>query len=864
MTDPLLWLRHLVPVLLTALTVLALGAGGAAHAAGAWSAAVDIAPAQAPIDLVESMQALREPITSVSPAPDVLGRPGWQTATVEHRNASWMRSAVWLTGRLTNRSEAPVTRWIVVMPWRIERIEWLVLGDDAARTVLDRASAGRLALLSPDWNGHVESVFPLTLAPGQTVRVLIRAQDLTVPTTFVQAWDPEDYRRHETTNLLCQVMLATGAVVLLGLLIATRDRGLILMGGWLLVAVGFETTFRGQWLFYLWPHLVAWQIPLFSVFASLGYVGFVLASRLLLGMRDRDLLPLLMYTCCLLSLLAGLSTLFVEDHLLSRRAVSALGIASVVLWPLAAWQTPLRPEDVELRRLRWALALCCASMGVYVYLARGGALPTWQLALWSRVRLDLLSVIGVILVYQGVRRRAAEQQRHRMEHLAFHDALTTLPNRLLAREQLQQALHARLTDWSRWTGSAPLVGVVYLDLDRFKQINDTHGHALGDRLLCSVAQRMVARLAHAGTAYRLSGDEFMAILPGVCSPEQALHHARALRDAMAEPFDLDGTQVRAGCSVGVALGPMHGRDAESLMRHADMALYEAKRAGENSVRLFDTLMNLQFIEQVRLRQALHDALERHEFSLAFQPQHDLANGRVVACEALLRWQRPTVGATAPDLFIPVAEDSGLIVPIGRWVLQQACQQAVTWPDQVSVAVNVSPVQLRSGRLLQDVRAALEHSGLAPQRLELELTESALIDGEEVVRPTLERLRALGVRLAIDDFGTGYSSLSYLQRLPIDCLKIDRSFITALAATDTAERSLAAAVIRIARTLDLNTVAEGVESRELLPRLAALGCDLVQGYAIARPMLGMELHRWLQQQQERPAPAAATVACFTPA
>jgi diguanylate cyclase (GGDEF)-like protein len=502
-------------------------------------------------------------------------------------------------------------------------------------------------------------------------------------------------------------------------------------------------------------------------------------------------------------------------------------------------------------------------MAAYVYLARGGALPAWQLALWSHVRLDLLSVIGVILVYQGVRRRAAEEQRRRMEHLAFHDPLTALPNRLLAREQLQQALDARRTDWSRWTGSTRQVGVLYLDLDRFKQINDTHGHALGDLLLRGVAQRMTDGLGHAGTACRLSGDEFMAILPDVRSSEQALRHASALRDAMAQPFELGGVQVRAGCSVGVALGPMHGRDAESLMRHADMALYEAKRAGEHSVRLFDSLMNLRFVEQVRLRQALHEALGRGEFSLAFQPQNDLRSGRTVAFEALLRWERPTVGLTSPDVFIPVAEDSGLIVPIGAWVLEQACRQATTWPDGQSVAVNVSAVQLRSGRLLQDVVHALNTSGLAPQRLELELTESALIDGEATVLPTLQRLRALGVRLAIDDFGTGYSSLSYLQRFPIDRLKIDRSFVTALTTAEAADRSLAAAVVRIARTLEMGTVAEGVESLEMLPWLTALGCDVVQGYAIARPMPADALLDWLQQTQAQ-TPARVRTRPLTPA
>jgi diguanylate cyclase (GGDEF)-like protein len=856
MLDLLRWLRHWVPVLLIA---LALAVGGSVRALATEGNAVDIASGSAPIDLVEAMQALREPIPSVSPAPDVLTRPGWQPATVEHRNGSWMRSAVWLTGRITNRSDTPLARWLVVTPWRIEQIELLVLRDDATGTVLSRASAGRAALLSPQWNGHVESVFPVTLAPGQTVRLLIRLQDLTVPTAFVQAWSPQAYQRQQTTTLVWQAVLAACVALLLVGLVASRDRGLLLMGAWLLVAVGFETTFRGQWLFYLWPGLAAWQIPLFSVFGALGYTGFLLASRFLLGMRRSGVLAWLMHGCCALSLLAGLSTLFVEDHLLARRIVSTLGVVSVILWPFAAWRIPLRPEEVELRRMRWTLTLCCTSIAAYVYLSRGGPLPEWQLALWSHVRLDLLSVAGVLLVYQGVRRRAAGEERRRVERLAFHDALTGLPNRVQAVDKLRTALDGP----PGATQTVQPVAVLFIDLDHFKQINDTYGHAQGDRLLRGVAQRLRDGMGVHGTTCRLSGDEFMVILPGLDTPEQALHQAHTLRDAMAQPFDLDGVQVRVGCSVGVALGPAHGNDAESLMRHADMALYEAKRAGEHSVRLFDAAMNQHFVEQVRLRQALHEAIPRQELSLDFQPQHDLLRGRTVAFEALLRWDHPGDGRIPPDVFIPVAEDCGLIVPIGAWVLEQACAQAVTWPSGESVAVNVSAVQLHSGRLVQDVQQALVRTGLTPQRLELELTESALIGGEATVRPMLEQLRALGVRLAIDDFGTGYSSLSYLQRLPIDRLKIDRSFITALATAESAERSLAAAVVRIARTLDLDTVAEGVESLDMLPRLTALGCELVQGYAIARPMPASELHRWLQQQ-ERPASTAATPLSLTPA
>ena len=835
MPDLLRWLRHLVPVLLRSLVLVAIGAARAGASVPASDGpAMDLAAAAAdgPIDLVHAMQALREPLSAVSAGTEALHRPGWQPATVEHRNGSWMRSAVWLTGRIRNSGDQPLTRWVVVTPWRIEQIALLVLRDDGTNTVLSHRLAGRTALLSPAWDGHVESVFPVTLAPGETVRLLVRLQDLTVPTSFVRAWSPAAYQRHQTTTLLWQIALTAGAAMLVAGLLASRDRGLQLMGAWLLVAVGFETTFRGQWLFYLWPTLVAWQIPLFSVFGALGYTGFLLASRMLLGMGWSGRLNGLMYGSCAVALLAGLSTLFVEDHLLSRRIVSSAGVVSIVLWPFIAWRVPFRPEETELRKMRWALTLCCLSIAVYVFLSRGGPLPEWQLTLWSYLRLDLLPVIGVLLVYQGVRHRAETEQRRRIERLAFHDALTGLPNRVQAVDTLRAALEAP-------AGARPTVrpvAVLFIDLDHFKQINDTYGHAQGDRLLCGVAERLTTGLGTHGTACRLSGDEFMAILPGTVTAEHALQQARHLRDTMARTFDLDGVQIRAGCSVGVALAPTHGQDAESLMRHADMALYEAKRAGEGHVRLFDAPMNLRFVERARLRQALPEALARGEFSLVYQPQQTLGRGHTLGCEALLRWQHPDLGLTAPEVFIPVAEDCGLIVPIGAWVLEQACRQAIRWPEGQSVAVNVSAVQLHSGLLVQQVQHALE----------LELTESALIDGEEKVRPTLERLRALGVRLAIDDFGTGYSSLSYLQRLPIDRLKIDRSFVMALTPPEAADRSLAAAVVRIARTLEMDTVAEGVESLDLLPQLRALGCDMVQGYAIARPMPADALLDWLRQ------------------
>jgi EAL domain-containing protein (putative c-di-GMP-specific phosphodiesterase class I) len=348
----------------------------------------------------------------------------------------------------------------------------------------------------------------------------------------------------------------------------------------------------------------------------------------------------------------------------------------------------------------------------------------------------------------------------------------------------------------------------------------------------------------------------MLLLPSLEDADAALLRSHELLARLTRPFELDGRQIQLGASIGLVLAPQQGGDAATLMRCAGVAFDHARRQGSQRVALYADAMGERAQEQLRTREALRHAAQRGELELHYQPQRDLRTGRITVVEALLRWRREPGVLTPPADFIPIAEDCGLIVPIGAWVLQQACRQAVRWPDLV-VAVNVSAVQLHSGQLEQQVREALADSGLAPQRLELELTESVLLERVHDALPTLERLRRLGVLLSIDDFGTGYSSLAYLQRLSVDRLKIDRAFVAPLAGARDADQALVGAIVTMARQLGLHTVAEGVESEALCPALAALGCEAVQGYASARPMGAAQLDLWLQERRAQPVGEART-------
>ena len=437
-----------------------------------------------------------------------------------------------------------------------------------------------------------------------------------------------------------------------------------------------------------------------------------------------------------------------------------------------------------------------------------------------------------------------ERQRaqERAEYLAYHDALTGLPNRVRGVERLadQVALAQR---------HARQLAVLYLDLDQFKHVNDRWGHSGGDRLLQDLGRRLARQVRAEDSLCRLAGDAFMLVLPEV-GQDPRLADLASLCDRllarMAEPFDLDGRQVQVHLSLGVALYPRDGTDGETLMRHADTALHAAKHAGRQTYRFFEPSMNAALARFIQTRDALRDALERQAFVLHYQPRVALDTGRVVGVEALLRWQRPEGGLVLPGDFIDVAEESGLIVPIGRWVLAEACRQAVAWrqagwPDLV-MAVNLSTVQFRRGGIAAEVLAALEAAGLPAAVLELELTESILLECADEVLATVATWKAAGIRLAIDDFGTGYSSLAYLKHFPVDTLKIDRSFITGMVEHDQ-DRAIVQAILDMAGGLKLRTTAEGVEDATQARQLRLMGCDEAQGYLYSPPLAAADLEQW---------------------
>lgn len=441
-----------------------------------------------------------------------------------------------------------------------------------------------------------------------------------------------------------------------------------------------------------------------------------------------------------------------------------------------------------------------------------------------------------------------KQAEAKISYLAYYDALTGLPNRVMGLECLaKQVAHAQRRQRQ--------LAVLCLDLDQFKHINDTHGHFLGDTLLRDVGRRLSLHLRRADNLCRLAADEFMLVIPEVVKGHSLADLASLCDRLLAlftEPFDLEGHQVVIGLSIGVALYPQDGSDGETLMRHADTALYEAKHAGRQTWRFFEPRMNDDLQRFIQTRDALRGALERQEFVLYYQPQIELESGRLVGIEALVRWRRPGVGLVMPGAFIDVAEESGLIVPLGGWVLREACRQAAAWRQagwsDLVVAVNLSAVQFRRGQIGDEVLAALAESGLDPPGLELELTESLLLQGEDGVLDTVARWKAHGLQLALDDFGTGYSCLTYLKRFQVDKVKIDRSFIANMAANDQ-DRVIVQTIIDMAQGLKLRTIAEGVDDALLASQLRFMGCDEAQGYLYAQPLAAGDLEQWLRARGE---------------
>ena len=430
-----------------------------------------------------------------------------------------------------------------------------------------------------------------------------------------------------------------------------------------------------------------------------------------------------------------------------------------------------------------------------------------------------------------------ERKRYesRIEHLASHDALTGLPNRALLRDRVEQAIvHARRT------GSR--VAVMYVDLDQFKLVNDSWGHPAGDALLVEVGTRLRSAMREGDTVARLGGDEFVVLLADVARPGDSAVVARKIAGALAPPIVLDGRETQVTASIGIAIWPEDGEGLEALLQCADVAMYRAKDEGRNGYQYYSGEMGAQARARVELETGLRQALERAELRLHWQPQVDLATGEVRGCEALMRWERPGRGLVSPAQFIPLAEESGLIVPIGEWALRSACREAAGWAaaglGRIQVAVNLSARQFRQGAVVETVRAALAESGLPAGCLELEITESVLARDLDQVVKALEQVRRMGVSVAIDDFGTGYSSLSYLRTLPIQKLKIDRSFIKGIP-EDREAAALVGEIIRLAHVLSLEVVAEGVETAPQAAFLRDAGCEKMQGFLFSRPVPSAE-------------------------
>lgn len=458
---------------------------------------------------------------------------------------------------------------------------------------------------------------------------------------------------------------------------------------------------------------------------------------------------------------------------------------------------------------------------------RSGEVPVW-LELSYRVAMVEHVCYGVLVGRDITERKAAQD---RVRFLVHHDALTGLPNVLLAQDRLQQAISSA----DRAHGKLALMVV---DLDRFKTVNDTLGHSVGDQVLIAAAKRLGECLRDTDTLCRQGGDEFLILLPNLADPDASVVFLAKLMLAFLAPLRVDDTDLPMTVSVGVAIYPDDGRDFDTLHKRADMAMYRAKDDGRNTYRFFNKGMNEDVQERLTIHFGLRRALDEGQFVLHYQAQVDIASGALMGAEALIRWQHPELGLVPPGRFIPAAEESGLIVPMGEWVLLEACLEAARWQQAglsgLVVAVNLSALQFKRGDIEQSVILALQESGIDPSQLELELTESILIGDTEQVLETVMRLKRMGVKLSIDDFGTGYSSLSYLKRFKVDKLKIDQSFIRNLA-SDAEDAVIVRAIIQMAHNLGLRTIAEGVESQQVLDRLHLYQCDEVQGYLISRPV-----------------------------
>jgi diguanylate cyclase (GGDEF)-like protein/PAS domain S-box-containing protein len=453
--------------------------------------------------------------------------------------------------------------------------------------------------------------------------------------------------------------------------------------------------------------------------------------------------------------------------------------------------------------------------------------------------LDYPHVRGVVLTSRDITRRKAAERR--IEHLAHHDFLTDLPNRSLLRDRLDVAI-------AQARRQGQLVATLFVDLDRLKVVNDTLGHAAGDLMLREAAARLAGCTREGDTVARLGGDEFMIVLPNLDDAHGAAAAAQKIRESLAQPTQLNGQEVFVSASIGVSLFPTDAADAEGLLRTADAAMYSAKRHGGDNYQFYTADLNEQLQQRLAIEQGLRTAEQRDELRLLYQPKIDLVSGRIIGVEALLRWEHPGLGPVSPERFIPIAEETGLIIPLGEWVLRTACKQIRMWRDagiDLPVAVNLSACQFRQRNLAETIHRILSEVGVPPQCLEIEITESDVMENAESAIATLDELKARGISISVDDFGTGYSSLSYLKRFPLDVLKIDRSFVRDIA-VDSDDAAIVEAIIALARSLEIKVVAEGVESEDQMEFLTRSGCDFAQGYLFSPPVEPRQVVALLQR------------------
>jgi diguanylate cyclase (GGDEF)-like protein len=449
---------------------------------------------------------------------------------------------------------------------------------------------------------------------------------------------------------------------------------------------------------------------------------------------------------------------------------------------------------------------------------------------WAPMHDSEGKTVGAVLVLHDV--SAVQAMSQRMQHLAQHDALTDLPNRFLLNDRLTQAISLALRHGTR-------TAVLFLDLDRFKHVNDTLGHQTGDRLLQQITRRLKSCCEQiTATISRHGGDEFIIVLPEVGESYDAARTATQALKSITEPYFVDGNEIHISASIGISVCPEDGEDADTIIKHAEAAMYQAKAQGRNNYQFFTRHINERALRRFALERNLRRAIAREESALYYQPKVSIADRRVIGAEALIRWNNLQEGMVPPTQFIPVAEESGLIIPIGEWVLRKACEQNRTWQQAgyapIPISVNVSAVQFREKHFLDMVARVLKETGLDPRYLELELTESVTMQDLELTASLLESLKRMGVSLSIDDFGTGYSSLSYLKRFPIDTLKIDKSFVQDVT-TDPDSAAIIGAIIGMAKSLKQQVIAEGVETREQFEFLRWQGCDGIQGYFFSQPL-----------------------------